>query len=97
MVLFLDARNGIQFKVRTFACQLMTEDLRNAAIEQLNTGNEISQWYESNRTVIAFEVRLTYFTRNSMFAVLKDKLILLERYEQQRQAESKVFECEIRQ
>lgn len=84
VVLFLDAREGHQFVINYYACQLTTPSLRHTATEMLNKTGCIDCWDESNGKIIGFKALLSAFDRESLFCAVRDKLALLDTFEAHR-------------
>lgn len=85
VVLLLDRSAGNQFAVNYYACDLTTPLLRQTAIELLNQKNCSEFWDEYRGKIIGFKAPLLTSDRESMFRAVRDKMALMDNFEDHRQ------------
>ncbi|MGB2518658.1 PD-(D/E)XK nuclease family protein [Shewanella algae] len=80
VVLFLDGREGVQFCINYYICDLYTPEQHAAATKFMKTEDCI-EWKECNNTIACFKVSLPAFDKETMFEAVVRKLAQMDEFE----------------
>ncbi|MGL1561474.1 PD-(D/E)XK nuclease family protein [Vibrio parahaemolyticus] len=81
VVLFLDCREGKQFCINYYICDLESPEQHAAATEFMKAEDCIEEWKEYNDTIACFKASLPAFDKETMFDAVVKKLTLMDEFE----------------